>query len=319
MTAPISAEDRGQIDEFLQMLSAERGAAANTLAAYQRDLHDACHFFAANNCRLVSVSPDNIRAYLTSLSAAGLSPASRARRLSSLRQLFRFLTAEGRVPEDPSHGVAAPKSGRRLPKTLTVEEVDGLIDAARRRTEGTSGIERMRALRLHCLIELLYATGLRVSELVSLPRTVLRGDDRMLTIKGKGGRERLVPLNSGARTALQRYLSIGEEEHAALSATVATRWLFPSKSDTGHLTRQRFAQDLKELAVAAGLAPESVSPHVLRHAFASHLLDRGADLRAVQQLLGHADISTTEIYTHVLEERLKKLVKEHHPLARREP
>lgn len=319
MTAPISAEDRGQIDEFLQMLSAERGAAANTLAAYQRDLHDACRFFAANNRQLVTVSPDDIRAYLTSLSAGGLSPASRARRLSSLRQLFRFLTAEGRVPEDPSHGVAAPKAGRRLPKTLTVEEVDGLIDAARRRTEGASGIERMRALRLHCLIELLYATGLRVSELVSLPRTVLRGDDRMLTIKGKGGRERLVPLNSSARTALQRYLSIGEDEQANLAATVATRWLFPSKSDTGHLTRQRFAQDLKELAVEAGLAPESVSPHVLRHAFASHLLDRGADLRAVQQLLGHADISTTEIYTHVLEERLKKLVKEHHPLARRHP
>lgn len=316
---PVLGEDRSHIDEFLQMLSAERGAAANTLAAYQRDLNDACRFFSKNNQRLIAVSPDDIRAYLTSLSAEGLSPASRARRLSSLRQLFRFLTAEGKVREDPSHGVAAPKAARRLPKTLTVEEVDRLIDTARRRTEGTSGIERMRALRLHCLIELLYATGLRVSELVSLPRTVLRGDDRMLTIKGKGGRERLVPLNFGARNALQRYLSIGEEEAAALSATVATRWLFPSKSDTGHLTRQRFAQDLKELAAEAGLAPEHVSPHVLRHAFASHLLDRGADLRAVQQLLGHADISTTEIYTHVLEERLKKLVKEHHPLARREP
>lgn len=312
-----SGGDHRHIDEFLQMLSAERGAAANTLAAYQRDLEDACRFFTARGCKLDAVSPDIVRAYLASLSAAGLAPASRARRLSSLRQLFRFLTAEGTIPEDPSHGVAAPKAGRRLPKTLSVEEVDRLIEAARRRADGTSGADRVRALRLHCLVELLYATGLRVSELVSLPRTVLRGDDRLLTIKGKGGRERLVPLNSGARAALQRYLSIGEEEQADVARTVATRWLFPSKSDAGHLTRQRFAQDLKDLAAEAGLASESVSPHVLRHAFASHLLDRGADLRAVQQLLGHADISTTEIYTHVLEERLKKLVKDHHPLARR--
>lgn len=312
-----SSEDHRHIEEFLQMLSAERGAAANTLAAYQRDLEDASRFFAANGKRLVTASPDDVRAYLASMAAAGLAPASRARRLSSLRQLFRFLTAEGTIPEDPSHGVAAPKSARRLPKTLTVEEVDRLIEAARRRAEDATGADRVRALRLHCLVELLYATGLRVSELVSLPRTVLRGDDRVLTIKGKGGRERLVPLNSGARASLQRFLSVGQEEGSDVARTVATRWLFPSNSATGHLTRQRFAQDLKDLAVEAGLDPDRVSPHVLRHAFASHLLDRGADLRAVQQLLGHADISTTEIYTHVLQERLQKLVKEHHPLARR--
>lgn len=315
MTA-LASDDHRHIDEFLQMLSAERGAAANTLAAYQRDLDDASRFFAVSGVNLITVSADDIRAYLASLSANGLAPASRSRRLSSLRQLFRFLTAEGTITEDPSHGVAAPKAARRLPRTLTVAEVDRLIEAARRRTEGATGVDRVRALRSLCLLELLYATGLRVTELVSLPRTVLRGDDRLLTIKGKGGRERLVPLNSGARAALQRYLAIGDEEHPDVAPTVATRWLFPSKSDAGHLTRQRFAQDLKALAAEAGLAPESVSPHVLRHAFASHLLDRGADLRAVQQLLGHADISTTEIYTHVLEERLKKLVNDHHPLAR---
>jgi integrase/recombinase XerD len=173
-------------------------------------------------------------------------------------------------------------------------------------------------MRLHCLMEMLYATGMRVSELVSLPRNVLAGDDRVLTIKGKGGRERLVPLNAAARTALDCYLGLGAADEDGMAATVATKWLFPSKSAQGHLTRQRFGQDLKVLAEDAGLDPARVSPHVLRHAFASHLLDRGADLRSVQQLLGHADISTTEIYTHVLEERLKRLVEEHHPLAKKD-
>ncbi len=199
-----------------------------------------------------------------------------------------------------------------MPKTLSVAEVDRLIGAAARRAETGEGIEHLRALRLHCLIEMLYATGMRVSELVSLPRSVLAGDARVLTIKGKGGRERLVPLNASARTALDRYLAATSGE-----GRVTTKWLFASKSAQGHLTRQRFAQDLKLLAEEAGLDGERVSPHVLRHAFASHLLDRGADLRSVQQLLGHADISTTEIYTHVLEERLKKLVHEHHPLAKK--
>ena len=213
----------------------------------------------------------------------------------------------------------ARRRARALPKTLSVAEVDRLIEAARRRTEPTKGRDHVRALRLHALIEMLYATGLRVTELVTLPRSVLAGDGRVLTIKGKGGRERLVPLNQAARAALDRYLSVGTRRADGLAPMLKTKWLFASRGAEGHLTRQRLGQELKELAAEAGLDPERVSPHVLRHAFASHLLDRGADLRSVQQLLGHADISTTQIYTHVLEERLKKLVFEHHPLAARKP
>ena len=250
--------------------------------------------------------------WLAASSAAGLSAASRARGLSAVRQLYKFLLAEGHVGADPTHGQSGPRKQRPLPKTLSVAEVDRLIGAAAARAQTGDGIEHLRALRLHCLIEMLYATGMRVSELVSLPRSVLAGDARVLTIKGKGGRERLVPLNAAARAALDRYLAANSGE-----GRITTKWLFASKSAQGHLTRQRFAHDLKLVAEEAGLDPERVSPHVLRHAFASHLLDRGADLRSVQQLLGHADISTTEIYTHVLEERLKKLVHEHHPLAKK--
>ncbi|MCK5711713.1 MAG: tyrosine recombinase, partial [Hyphomicrobiaceae bacterium] len=250
-------------------------------------------------------------------SATGLKATSLARRLSAVRQLYKFLVAEGQVTADPTLGQAGPRKERALPKTLNVAEVDRLIETAAQRAAKAKGLERLRAVRLHCLIEMLYATGMRVSELVSLPRDVLAGDARVLTIKGKGGRERLVPLNSKARAALEHYLQLGRESNDAVAATVATKWLFPSKSTQGHLTRQRFGQDLKDLAAEAGLDPDRISPHVLRHAFASHLLDRGADLRSVQQLLGHADISTTEIYTHVLEERLKKLVHEHHPLAKK--
>ena len=216
------------------------------------------------------------------------------------------------MDEDPTSGLSGPKRQRPLPRTLSVAEVDKLIETAARRAEGLEGRALFRAVRFYCLIEMLYATGMRVSELVSLPRTVLRGDRRVLTIKGKGGRERLVPLNSAARAALDTYLGVsGRFDNSP--------WLFASKAAEGHVTRQGFAIDLKDLAEEAGLDPTRVSPHVLRHAFASHLLDRGADLRAVQQLLGHADISTTEIYTHVLEERLKRLVNEHHPLAGAKP
>lgn len=303
------------IELFLDMLASERGAAENTLAAYRRDLEHAGHIFSRDGVTLVGAHPDIIARYLASLAEEGLAPASRARRLSALRQLYRFLLAEGMVSEDPTHGFTGPKKARALPKTLSIAEVDQLIDTARQRADLTHGAKRYRAVRLYCLLEVLYATGLRVTELVSLPRDVLTGDDRILTVKGKGGRERMVPLSSNARTALQGYLQLGTTAGESLSPTVATRWLFPSKSAQGHLTRQRFGQDLKELAEDTGLDPERVSPHVLRHAFASHLLDRGADLRAVQQLLGHADISTTEIYTHVLQERLKKLVEQHHPLA----
>lgn len=309
------AMDGQLISQFLEMLAAEKGAADNTLQAYRRDLDDFVRYLAARNRALADVVPADILAYLRAISESGLAPASRARRLSAIRQLFKFLASEGLIAEDPAHGLAGPKKARALPKTLSVAEVDRLIETARARIEPAKGRDRVRALRLYALIEMLYATGMRVSELVTLPRTVLAGDGRVLAIKGKGGRERLVPLNQAARAALERYLNVGFEDGVA--PMLPTKWLFASRGAEGHLTRQRLGQELKELATEAGLDPERVSPHVLRHAFASHLLDRGADLRSVQQLLGHADISTTQIYTHVLEERLKKLVFEHHPLALR--
>ena len=305
------------IAAFLEMLAAERGAAGNTLQAYRRDLDDFAGFLVSSGRAMTAATPADIARYLQAASRQGLAPASRARRLSAIRQLYKFLDAEGVLGANPAAGIAAPGKTRPLPKTLSVAEVDRLIAAAARATEGARGRDLVRAVRHYALLEMLYATGMRVSELVSLPRSVLTGDPRLLSIKGKGGRERLVPLNAPARSALDRYLSLGSDPDDGIAAMVTTRWLFPSKSKDGHLTRQRFAQDLKDTAIAAGLDPERVSPHVLRHAFASHLLDRGADLRSVQQLLGHADISTTQIYTHVLEERLKKIVEEHHPLAKR--
>ena len=307
------ATDEQLISQFLEMIAAERGAADNTLQAYRRDLDDFLHHLATRNQALPVVVPADISAYLRAISESGLAPASRARRLSAIRQLFKFLASEQLIAEDPAHGLAGPKKARALPKTLSVAEVDRLIETARARIGPAKGRDRVRALRLYALIEMLYATGMRVSELVTLPRTVLAGDGRVLAIKGKGGRERLVPLNQAARAALERYLNVGFEDGVA--PMLPTKWMFASRGAEGHLTRQRLGQELKELATEAGFDPERVSPHVLRHAFASHLLDRGADLRSVQQLLGHADISTTQIYTHVLEERLKKLVFEHHPLA----
>jgi integrase/recombinase XerD len=313
MTEPSADAD---IAGFLEMMAAERGAAQNTIEAYRRDLDDFTGFLERRGIALRSASAAALAQYAQGLAAEGLAPASRARRVSAVRQLYKFLAAEGQITEDPAVRLSGPRQARSLPKTLSVAEVERLIAEARAQADAAQGVELARALRLYCLIEMLYATGMRVSELVSLPRSVLDGDPRVLTIKGKGGRERLVPLNPAARAALDRYLAVGAsvEDGARLPRT---RWLFPSRSAEGHLTRQRLAQELKALAEAAGLDPERVSPHVLRHAFASHLLDRGADLRSVQQLLGHADISTTEIYTHVLEERLKRLVHEHHPLARR--
>ena len=298
------------LQNFLEMLSAERGAAQNTVDAYTRDLSDFFGFLESRNCLLEQSDAKAIQAYLQHISESGLAPASRARRLSAIRQLFKFLNNEAIIPTDPAAGLSGPKRQRPLPRTLSVSEVDRLLDASAKRSEGQEGRGLFRALRGHALLELLYATGMRVSELVGLPRTVLRGDKRVFTIKGKGGRERLVPLNPSAREALDRYLAVaGRFDNSP--------WLFPSKAAGGHVTRQGFADDLKDVAESAGLDADRVSPHVLRHAFASHLLDRGADLRVVQQLLGHADISTTEIYTHVLEERLKKLVAEHHPLAKK--
>ncbi len=312
-------DNRRHVTGFLEMMAAEKGAATNTLDAYRRDLQDFTAFLERTGVAVADARKADVSRYLQELSVAGLKPASRARRLSAVRQLYKFLEAEGAVRESPADGLQAPGKVRALPKTLSVDDVDRLIETAARATEGVSGRDLVRAVRHHCLLEILYATGMRVSELVSLPRSVLKGDPRLLAIRGKGGRERLVPLNTSARTALARYLALGTSPEDGATPMITTRYLFPSRSEEGHLTRQRFAQDLKETALQAGLDPERVSPHVLRHAFASHLLDRGADLRTVQSLLGHADISTTEIYTHVLEERLKRLVTEHHPLAKKSP
>ncbi len=308
--------EASDIDLFLEMMTAERGAAVNTIEAYRRDLQHFAAHLEREGTGVREAETGDIAAYARALAGEGLAPASRARKLSAVRQLYKFLVAEGHIEEDPAARHAGPKLVRALPRTLSVAEVDRLLEKARARIDGLVGRERVRALRLNCLVEMLYATGMRVSELVSLPRSVLKGDARVLTIVGKGRRERLVPLNATARAALDRYLHVGEDAEDGVSTMLRTRWLFASTSEQGHITRQRLAQELKELAVEAGLDPERVSPHVLRHAFASHLLDRGADLRAVQQLLGHADISTTEIYTHVLDERLKQLVLQHHPLAK---
>jgi len=297
---------------FVDMLMAERGAATHTVDAYARDISDFLAFLTAKKATALEASADHVRAYLEALSARGLAATSRARKLSAIRQFFRFLLSEGLRADDPSSAIDSPKRGRPLPKVLSLAEVETLIGTANEAARiSAPGLARRRAFRLNALLETLYASGLRVSELVALPRDVLMADDRVLTIKGKGGRERLVPLNAAARKALVAYLAVLREN----PDREASRWLFPTGDGAQHLTRQRFGQELKALALAGGLDPARVSPHVLRHAFASHLLERGADLRTVQQLLGHADISTTQIYTHVIEERLRRLVEQHHPLA----
>ena len=313
---PLNAWD---IDLFLEMLSAERGVAGNTLKAYDRDLRQFSGFLKRRGKDLAGAQSDDIRAFMNQLDADGLKPSSRARRLSALRQFYKFLFAEGMRKDNPCRNIEAPRSHRPLPKILSIAEVDQLLEAARKaarpKTERSQPDTRQhKALRLYCLLELLYATGLRVSELISLPRAAATAKTRMLLVTGKGGRERMVPLNAAAQEAIARHLAQVKHLEARRN-TPPSPWLFPSRGKSGHLTRQRFAQELKALAAACGLAPERVSPHVLRHAFASHLLERGADLRAVQQLLGHADISTTQIYTHVLEARLRDLVNDHHPLA----
>ncbi len=294
------------LDAFRDMLRAERGAAPNTVAAYERDLTDFAAHLAHHGGRLAQARSDDVRAYVQDMSARGLGPRTAARRLSALRQFFRFLVAEGLRDDDPTAAIDSPARGRPLPKTLGEDEVEALLAAARRRRDPAG-------LRLEALVEILYATGLRVSELVGLPVSAITGDGDFLLVTGKGGKERLVPLGAPARAALAAWLP----HRGQAGDRAAERWIFPSRGASGHLTRQRFAQMLKQAALDAGLDPAKVSPHVLRHAFASHLLAHGADLRSVQQLLGHADISTTEIYTHVLEARLKQLVGERHPLAAR--
>lgn len=310
MARPAHSEQR-LIDLFLDMLAAERGAGENTLSAYAHDLADFMEFLRGKRQSLATASSDHIRSYMRALNDRGFASSSVARKLSALRQLFRFLYAEGRRSDDPAAILQGPKRGRALPKILSIQEVDRLLDVARRAMQdGGSVSEQLRAARLHCLLELIYATGLRVSELVALPASAASRNQRMIVIRGKGNKERMVPLNDAARQAMADYLALRRQAKLEDS-----KWLFPSSGESGHLTRQHFARELKALAVAAGLRADQVSPHVLRHAFASHLLQNGADLRVVQTLLGHSDISTTQIYTHVLEERLKSLVRDLHPLA----
>lgn len=314
---PAGAEGSARhLEAFLEMLSAERGAARNTLEAYRRDLGDFLNTLSARRRDALSAQTRDITDYLDLIAKRKLAPASRARRLSAIRQFFRFLYAEGLRPDEPAAAIESPKRNRPLPKILSIDEVDRLLACAEERAGRAPAKRRRAALRLHCLMEVLYATGLRVSELVALPRAALSAGERVLAVTGKGGRERLVPLTRKAQTALDAHMSELARDRARPDAA---RWMFPSRGRRGHLTRQRFTQELKGLARAAGLDPGRVSPHVLRHAFASHLLERGADLKSVQQLLGHADISTTQIYTHILEERLRTLVHDHHPLARSAP
>ena len=293
-----------RVEAFLEMMAAERGASANTLAAYSRDLAHARERVAGE---LQDAAPDDLRAYLGSLAADGAAIATQARRLSALKQFFAFLYAEGVRGDDPTGTIDAPRKRAALPKVLSEAEVTRLLDLALEEAETDApSPHRSSPLRTHVALELLYATGMRISELCALPRMAVPRDGPMMTVLGKGAKERMVPLSPPAREALDRWMALLEPG----------RFLFPAPGRTGHVARQVIARDIKSLAARAGLPAAKVSPHVLRHAFASHLLQNGADLRAVQRLLGHADISTTQVYTHVMEERLHALVTEHHPLAK---
>ena len=300
------------VEAFLEMMSAERGAAANTLSSYERDLDDLHGFLNGKGVRLLEAASADLSAYLSSLAAQGFKPSSQARRLAAMRQFYKFLYAEGLRTDDPTGVLDAPKKGRALPKTMGVDEVGRLLEQAEAEAQDPAPGQLQR-LRMLALLELLYATGMRVSELVSLPLKVLEQDGRFLMIRGKGNKERLVPLSRSSIAALKAY---GEAKKAEENDGEPSPWLFPSHGSAGYLPRQVFARDLKGLAARAGIKTSSISPHVMRHAFASHLLAHGADLRVVQELLGHSDISTTQIYTHVLEERLRQLVETHHPLAK---
>ena len=318
MRSSKTAKDETLINLFLDMLAAEQGAGDNTLDAYRRDLTDFSEFLGRKGQNFAGAGTDALRDYLADLDTRGFKSSSVARRLSAMRHLFRFLLNERIRSDDPAAILSGPKRGRGLPKVLSIADVDRMLTRAKELTEAenASPQQRLRAMRLYCLLEVLYATGLRVSELMALPRSAARRDARMIVVRGKGNKERLVPLNEASRQAMVDYLAAIEALKPEKKKNAAnSKWLFPSFGESGHLTRQHFARDLKELAASAGLAPRLVSPHVLRHAFASHLLHNGADLRIVQTLLGHTDISTTQIYTHVVEERLKSLVRDLHPLA----
>ena len=322
MTARHDARREGRslalVELFLDMLSSERGATRNTLDAYRRDLENYSGFLAGCGSDARTATTEEIRAYLAELNRRGLSAASVARRLSAIRQLHRFLYSETKRGDDPAAVLEGPRRGRPLPKVFTINDVSRLIAAAQSAVDAkaASAAERLRAARLACLLEVLYATGLRVSELVALPAGAARADAETLIIRGKGNKERLVPLGEAARRSMRVYLDLrAAAAKGKKGSSAETRWLFPSFGESGHVTRQHVGRELKALAASIGIDPANMSPHVLRHAFASHLLQNGADLRVVQQLLGHADVSTTQIYTHVLDERLKSLVRDLHPLA----
>jgi integrase/recombinase XerD len=314
---PPATSDARLTNLFLDMLAAEQGAGANTVDAYRRDLEDLSAFIGGKGLTFNDVETQALRDYLEDLDERGFKSTSVARRLSALRHLFRFLLNERIRTDDPAAILSGPKRGRSLPKVLSIADVDLMLTKAKALAEAEApALQRMRAARLYCLLEVLYATGLRVSELVALPVSAARRDARMIVVRGKGNKERLVPLNQSSKEAMTAYLAALDARRGENAKNAAaTKWLFPSSGDSGHLTRQHFARDLKDLALAAGIQPRLVSPHVLRHAFASHLLHNGADLRIVQTLLGHTDISTTQIYTHVVEERLKSLVRDLHPLG----
>jgi integrase/recombinase XerD len=302
------------IEAFLEAIAAERAASRNTIEAYRRDLEDYSAFLAARGVDALKASSDDARAFLAHRGEAGLKASSLARQLSSVRQFHKHLYLEGRRTDDPTMAIEGPRRSRPIPKVLDVAEVDRLLTVAREGLEaaGRPAAERLRALRLSCLVELLYGSGLRVSELLGLPKSAARAREPLIGVRGKGAKERLVPISEPARAAIQLYRAMLEER---MPGAAKGPWLFPADSQSGHLTRQAFARELKVLAAAAGISASRISPHVLRHAFASHLLQNGADLRVVQDLLGHADISTTQIYTHVLDERAKAMVRDLHPLG----
>lgn len=293
------------IDQFLEMLAAEKGRAANSLSAYRTDLSDIASFIKAS---LFEAQADDLRAYIADLKARGMATSTAARRLSAMRQFYLFLFRDGLRKDNPASNLESPRQERSLPKILSEKDVDALLVACEEQAkDGKFG-----SLRTRAILESLYATGMRVSEMIKLPRHAIGSETTMIHVTGKGGRERMVPIGGAARQAMLDYILMLESKGLG-----DTKWLFPSRSSDGHLTRRRVGQLLKELAISAGVAHNRVSPHKLRHAFATHLLAYGADLRSVQQMLGHADISTTQIYTHVLDERLKTLVQEKHPLAKK--